>query len=100
VEHLHAGEARGVDPPVAVHLDAVGEARRRDREQPGVGEVASVGDVVRNDVVGQRRVIAAGFLVGSTVGDVERVRSSGENARPFGLTKESATTESRSVHGS
>ena len=38
VEHLDAGERRGVDAPVAVDLQPVGKAGRDDSEQPLAGE--------------------------------------------------------------
>jgi hypothetical protein len=71
VEHLDAGERRGIDPALAVDLQPVREPGRDDREQPLTGEAATVHHVECLDVVRTRHVVAAWLLVGAAVGDVQ-----------------------------
>jgi hypothetical protein len=56
-------------------------------------------NVEGDDAVRPLDVIAARFLVGAAVGDVEGLLV-GENASPLGLSKQSAATDSRPDPGS
>ena len=86
VEHLDAGERRGVDPSFAVDLESVRESRARDSEQALAGEAAAVDHVERLDVMRATDVVAARLLVGSAVGDVQDALVRGER-EPVGLVE-------------
>src|SRR5205823_7760800 len=69
-EHLDAGECRGVHTARAVDLEAVGEARCRDGEQPIVDQTIA-GHVERADVMRPAWVEAFWLVVRTAVADVQ-----------------------------
>jgi hypothetical protein len=72
-EHLDPAERGRVDVAGLVHLDPVREPRSRDSEQAPRPKVAAVVNLEGDDAVRPPDVIAARFLVGAAVGDVEGV---------------------------